>query len=703
MKLKLSITIKLLALIALLLLLSNGLLGIRTLSISRRDLANSANKTMQDVSDSVALRIEEFVEKEFSLIEGIAGLPVFSDEDLTLEMKCAQLQHINMTRRDRYENIAFYDKDGMSYTAAGELRDFSKAEYFQGAMKGERWLRAPALNPITNSVLMFFSVPVLDENHTPCGVIVSIIKGNPILDIISKIDIGGGMHPVIINLPGASYVADANPSGEGQEGSQAVLDPNSEIMKVFDNLFSGKSGSGSFFNPMMGMKVTCNYRPINPENPFGYVIPWTVFCVAPYDVYYGQINELRLNIYVTTILFIILGIIIGAIVLRMIIKPLITVKNSIEEIASGNADLTKRIENKSRDEIGEVVAGFNKFTEKLQDIMGDLKSTKDNLITDGLDLDASTQDTTASIVQIISNINSVHGQINNQSKSVEETVGAVNEIASNIESLEKMIENQSSGIVQASAAVEEMMGNINSVNISVDKMANSFDELSNSASSGAKLQTTATEKIEQIKQQSETLQDANIAIAAIAEQTNLLAMNAAIEAAHAGEAGKGFSVVADEIRKLSETSSQQSATIGQQLNTIRESIESMVNASLESSNAFQHVTDKISETDELVRQIKAAMEEQTLGSQQIGEALQNMNDSTVEVRTASQEMSIGNKAILSEVRNLQNATLEMKNSMDEMAVGAQKINATGAALDEIASKIKDSINVIGEQVDQFKV
>ena len=696
-KLRITLTIKLLFMFLLVAIISSFSVGIVSYRNASIGLTQSVYTRLGAASMDVVGKVIEINKRHFQTLHALAELTIIKDENASLEEKQNQLTHISATLAENCENVAFYDAEGNAIVGDGRIMNFANRPYFQEAFKGKDFASDPAYSTVTDSVLQHYSVPVYNENHKPIGAIVMVLSGNAIEETIRGIDMGGGMHPSVINWATATTVANLNENTEtSQEDGGATLDENSGLGLILNNIFAGKEGVDEFVDPNIHAHLLASYKKIPGTT-------WTVFAVAPFDIYFGSLRSLRKTVFLIILLTIVVAGGIIFVLIGILFKPLKTVKASVETIASGNADLSQRIPNATNDEIGDVVKGFNTFVEKLQGIVSKLQDSKTNLMTVDTGLEETSQDTTTTITEIIANIESVNKQILGQANSVQETAGAVNEISSNISSLERMIESQSASVTQASASVEQMIGNINSVNTSVNKMIDSFTTLQIHSHEGFTTQNNANEKIMRIDEQSKMLQDANTAIANIAEQTNLLAMNAAIEAAHAGEAGKGFAVVADEIRKLSETSTDQSKTIGSELQKIQETIQEVVEVSGATNTAFNAIERSIAETSQLVEQIKGAMEEQQIGSKQIIDALQAMNDSTAEVHSASNEMSEGNKHILHEVEKLQISTDTMKDSIEEMQIGIERMNATGAALSVITGTVAENIKQIGSQIDLFQV
>ena len=658
-------------------------------SSSQRDYSDFSEKVIAEDAGKIQYWNEVLVN----------DLRIYSDNDVTKagnknEIISWLLSHENI-RNPLFNYVMFCSPDGVGYASDGKILTVISKPFFRSIMNDKKKTYVSDIDfQLDGTVCYYIARPAYNASGSLIGVFAGAVKLDEIDKMVGELSMGRDGKAILVGSNGV-LISHIRGMSKYMDLSYSDKAGYSGLDVIASQACAGKSGEGYYKDPN-GVLTFASYFPVQGT-------PWSAILTIPQKQIEAVGDKMKTMIIIITAL---IGVIISVVCSLMMIaavKPLKVVRESIHEIASGDADLTQQIVVKSNNEIGALGDGFNAFMGKLRTIIGGVKDSKEILGDVNIGLQKRIEENGRSIEAIIGDLSDIGSQVQNQADSVSQTVSAVEEISQNIQSLENMIETQSSGVVEASAAVEEMIGNISSVNNSVGYMAKSFDSLIQNTEEGIQRQNDVNERIRNIEEQSKALQTANKTISDIAGQTNLLAMNAAIEAAHAGEAGKGFSVVADEIRKLSETSSAQSKTIREELLKIEGSINDVVNASQASTDMFVEVSNSITQTQQLVLQIKGAMEEQQEGSKQIGDALKLMNDNTSEVRAASHEMAEGNKSILSEIDQLRNTTGVIRESMDKISQSAGDIKETSNSLSEIADSVTSAVEQIGGQIDLFKV
>jgi methyl-accepting chemotaxis protein len=469
---------------------------------------------------------------------------------------------------------------------------------------------------------------------------------------------------------------------------------------AFQAIQSGKAWEGSTYDPTLDVDIYLEMQPlqIGDSNT-----TWSVLVGTAESYVLKEVHTMtRFTIILAAIALVITAIIVYF-VLNSTTKPIVKVADTLKDISEGEGDLTKRINNPSKDEVGDLSRYFNLTIEKIKNLVLLIKKQSGVLSEIGNDLASNMTETAASVNEITANIQSIKSRVISQSASVTETNATMEQVMANINRLNGHVDNQSRNVSQASSAIEEMVANISSVTSTLVNNAANVKTLKDASEVGRNGLQEVSADIQEIARESEGLLEINAVMENIASQTNLLSMNAAIEAAHAGESGKGFAVVADEIRKLAESSGEQSKTIGNILKKIAESIKKITKSTDNVLARFEAIDSGVKTVALQEENIRNAMEEQGEGSKQVLGGVSNVNEITRQVMGSSEEMLDGSKEVMKESQNLEKVTQEITGGMNEMASGADQVNTAVNHVNEISAKNREAIDILMKEVSRFKV
>ncbi len=430
------------------------------------------------------------------------------------------------------------------------------------------------------------------------------------------------------------------------EAKQTVIGLQSVNSPGAKKAIGGETGF-AIFPDYRGVPVLSAYKPLDINGQ-----RWAILAeVDEAEAYAEAVALHEQTVYIITVTAIILLLISGTLGWGFSItlsRPLERIVASMEDISSGSGDLTVRLDDRSRDELGQLAGAFNRFVDKLDSIMQEVGDSTNELTTASEELSAVTKDTRH-------NVEEQQEEIQQVATAIEEMTASVHEVAKNTQATADAA-NASEGQVEKGR---------NIVQHSVEAVQQLSDRVRQSH-----------EVIEALQHDSNSVGTVLDVIRGIAEQTNLLALNAAIEAARAGEHGRGFAVVADEVRNLAMKTQESTEEI-------RAIVESLQSRSNQTVQLLKENSKDIDTTVNLSDQTQAAFQE-------IEDAMLKLLDMSTQIASASEEQAAVTEEIARNVDKISHAAQGTASGAEQTAVSSEMLAKLGDGLFGLVRQFKVS-------------